>query len=128
MCSQRPWDRELACRRLQNDLTGVSTTQALQPGDLLRTVASALARRPDLSLLKDDEQRLARLASDRAADVPLAGRVLGQQDVAAAQNALGSITHLDLDLALQVHHVLPARRGVKFVVVIPLSLAKHDAF
>src|SRR5688500_17649783 len=73
------------------------------------------------------EDRLPRLAVHRATDVPLAGGVLGEQDVSGAEDAPRPVADLDLDVSVQHDHVLPSGRVVPVVVVVTAGLAKDDA-
>src|SRR6266850_3772911 len=98
------------------------------PDDWLRSHPSLIhsfTPHRGMELVQRDEQRFAGLAGNRAADVPLPGRVLGKENVTGTNYALGPVAHFDFHLAFQIHHVLPARRGMKVVVVVAGGLAKH---
>src|SRR5215471_18371993 len=67
------------------------------------------------------------LAFDGLGDMALARRVLDQQHFARADDARLAVARLDADRAVEVDDVLPARRGVPFVVVGARRLAEDDA-
>src|SRR5262245_45002964 len=68
-------------------------------------------------LLDGHEDRMAHLAFDRLGEMALAGRVLDQQHLAGADDARLAVARLDRHAAVEVDDVLPARRGMPFVVV-----------
>ena len=70
---------------------------------------------------------MAHLARDGLGEVALAGRVLDQQHLAGADDARLAVARLDADAAVEVDDVLPARRGMPFVVVAAGRLAEDDA-
>src|SRR5258707_15042389 len=57
----------------------------------------------------------------------LAVRVLDQEHLAGADDALLAIARRDLDSAVEVDDVLPARRGMPGIVVGARRLAEDDA-
>ena len=67
-------------------------------------------------LFQRHRQRNPGFLADVANDVPMAGEVLGDQNVAGAELALGAAGNLDLSAAGQKHHVLVPGRGV---IVLP---------
>src|SRR5579862_327072 len=73
------------------------------------------------------EDAVAHLGADRFREVPLAGGVLDQDDLAGADDARSPVAGGDLDAGVEVDDVLPARRRVPVEVVIGLHLAEDDA-
>src|ERR1700693_5894902 len=78
-------------------------------------------------LLDRDEDRVADLALDVIGEVPLAGRVLDQDDLANADQPALAVARGDLHPGIEVDDVLPARRGVPVEVVLGLGLTEDDA-
>src|SRR5690348_13231491 len=70
---------------------------------------------------------MAHLALDGLGEVALAVRVLEQEDLARADDALLAVARGDLDSAVEVEDVLPARRGVPGIVVGAGRFAEDDA-
>src|SRR5690242_13555058 len=89
---------------------------------IIRAVATAAA-----SLLDGHEDRMAHLAADRLGEMALAVRVLDQEHLARADDALLAVGRRDLDGAVEVDDVLPARRGMPGIVVGAGGFAEDDA-
>src|SRR5207237_10158920 len=70
---------------------------------------------------------MAHLALDGARELALAVRVLDQQHLARADGALLAVARLDRDGTVEIDDVLPARRGMPFIVVAARRLAEDDS-
>src|ERR1041384_1133042 len=73
------------------------------------------------------EDRMAHLVVHRLGEMALARRVLDQQHLARADDARFAVARLDADAAVEIYDVLPARRGMPFVVVGAGRLTEDDA-
>src|SRR5260370_41673918 len=77
-------------------------------------------------LLDGHEDGMAHLAFDGAREMALAVCVLDQQHLARADDALLAVARLDRNGAVEIDDVLPARRGMPFIVVAAGRLAEED--
>src|SRR5689334_10528140 len=73
------------------------------------------------------EDRVSHLSVDRLRQVALAADVLHQQHLAGADHPLLAVARGDLDPAVQVDDVLPARRRMPVEIVVTAGLAEDDA-
>src|SRR5215471_2022507 len=80
-----------------------------------------------MTLLDGNEDRMAHLARDRLGEMALAVGILDQEHLARADDALFAVARRDLDRAVEVDDVLPARRRVPGIVVGAGRLAEDDA-
>src|SRR5262245_47662663 len=78
-------------------------------------------------LFDRDEERVADLALDVIGQVPLAGGVLDQDDLADADHPALAVARGDLHAGVEVDDVLPARRRVPVEIVLGLGLPEDDA-
>src|SRR5262249_17298321 len=74
-----------------------------------------------------NEDRMAHQAAHRLRQVALAGNVLDQDHFAGADHPAFAVARRDLDPAVEVDDVLPARRRVPVEVVVSAGLAKDDS-
>src|SRR5439155_17124130 len=79
-----------------------------------------------LCLVQGNKHRLAWLSIDRAADVPLAGGVFGEQNISCVKDPFRAIADFDLNLSIQHDHILSPRRVVPVVVVSSAGFSKKD--
>src|SRR6185295_10781777 len=83
-----------------------------------------MERRPSLDGHKD---AVAELAVHRLRQMPLAPRVLDENDLARADAPLLAVARGDVHTRVEIDDVLPPRRGMPVEVVVGLHLAEDDA-
>src|SRR5262249_47778308 len=101
----------------KNEPPDVRTTRRAAAPASVTPGARSLARRRG-AVGKRDEEREAILCADRARDVTLTCRVLGQQDVPGTKPKFSSALELDFALAAQRDDELASRSGVPIEVVV----------
>src|SRR5258705_11676477 len=79
-----------------------------------------------MRLVERDEDGDARVGHDLRRDVALTGEVLGDQDVAGAQPAHGTVADLDVDRPAEREHRRPSRRVVPRIAALRIEPADDD--